>query len=88
MAAAIAASNGVLVPVWGMTLSVASLRGEVLLKWTRIAFEGCALVLSDGDSDSIIGGLTISIWGWMQQSNSYLIVGMLSKKALSVTATT
>jgi hypothetical protein len=57
LAAAIAASNGVLPPVGGMALSVTLLRVEASLKKTRLALEGCTLVSSDGDSVSIFGGV-------------------------------
>ncbi len=60
MAAAIAASNGVLPLVGGMALSEASLLGEASSRQIHLAPEGCTLVLLDGNSISIGGTCTVS----------------------------
>ena len=59
MAAAIAASNGVLPLVGWMALSVPTALVRVSLKWTRVALEGCTLLSSDGDSMCIVVTFTI-----------------------------
>jgi len=87
VAAAIAASNGVLVPVGGMALSVASLRGGAM-KCTRIAFEGCALLSLDVDSDSIMVVFTILMVGGCNNQIGDLIVEYYPVKLLVITATT
>ena len=59
VAAAIAASNGVLPLVGGMALSEALLLGESATRHTLLAPKGCTVVSLDGNSDCI-GGCTQS----------------------------
>ena len=66
LAAAIAASNEVVLPVWGLALFVSLWRRKASLKYTRVASKGCLLVLSDGNSGSIGGVHSLNLGGGMQ----------------------